>query len=156
MMAIEVSDVEKAINDAVSSAANGRVVEKQESKQQNGRVSAHVVLDVPLASAPALLDHLSGMGTVRVRESTKNQAVPEGPLARARFDLTLGDPPHLVAQDDGVSASLREGLRKSYAGLAFSAMLIVIGVCLVGPFVLVAWIAWKMIRRGRARPATAV
>jgi hypothetical protein len=33
--------------------------------------------------------------------------------------------------------------------------LIVIGVCLIGPFVLVAWIAWKMIRRGRARPTGA-
>ncbi len=84
-------------------------------------------------------------------ESAKNQSVPDGPLARARFDLTLGNPPPLIAQEDGVGASLRQGLQKSYQWLAFSAMLIVIGICFVGPFALVAWGIWKLLRKGRTK-----
>src|SRR5207302_1646316 len=99
------------------------------------------------------LDRLTALGTVRKAESSKNQQVPAGPLARARFDVTLGSPAPIVSPEDGVGASFRKGLHYSLSYLAYSLMLIVIGVCLVGPFAPLIWAGWKAARRGRTRPA---
>jgi hypothetical protein len=153
-IAVEVADVDKTLQDVVSSG--GLVVERQISKQQNGRVSGHVVIDVPLTMAAVELDKLRALGTVRVVESSKNAQVPEGPMARARFDVTLGNAEPMVSPEDGVGARLRQGLQTSLNGLAFSLMLIVIGVCLVGPFLLLAWGGWKLLRRGRNKQVAVV
>ena len=156
-IAVEVGDVEKSLLDAISTAetSGGRVVERLMSKQQNGRVAAHAVVDVPLTTAPATLDKLRNLGTVRVVESSKNPQVPEGPLARARFDLNLGNAAPIVSPEDTVGARLSQGLRTSLNGLTFSLMLIVIGICLIGPFALVIWAGWKFLRRGKKKVATA-
>ncbi len=152
-IAVEVENVEAMLNNVVNTPG-AKAVERQISKQQNGRIAAHAVIDVPLTSAPAILDSLRNLGTVRVVESSKNPQVPEGPLARARFDVTLGNAAPIVSPEDGVGARLHQGLQTSLNGLTFSLMLIVIGVCLVGPFALVIWGGWKFLRRGKLKATT--
>lgn len=151
-IALEVNDVEAMLAN-VANTPGARVVERQLSKQQSGRIVARAMIDVPLTSAPATLDTLRNLGTVRVVESAKNQQVPEGPLARARFDVTLGNAAPIISPEDGVGARLHQGLQTSLNGLTFSLMLIVIGVCLIGPFALVIWGGWKFLRRGKAKSA---
>ena len=151
-IALEVKDVEATLSNVVNTSG-ARIVERQLSKQQNGRIVAHAVIDVPLTSAPATLDILRNLGTVRVVESSKNQQVPEGPLARARFDVTLGNVEPIMSAEDGAGARFRQGLQTSLNGLTFSLMLIVIGVCLVGPFALLIWAGWKFFRRGKVKAA---
>ena len=151
-IALEVNDVEATLAN-VANTPGARVVERQLSKQQSGRIVARAMIDVPLTSAPATLDTLRNLGTVRVVESAKNQQVPEGPLARARFDVTLGNAAPIISPEDGVGARLHQGLQTSLNGLTFSLMLIVIGVCLIGPFALVIWGGWKFLRRGKAKSA---
>ena len=150
---LEVNDVEATLAN-VANTPGARVVERQLSKQQNGRIVAHAMIDVPLTNAPATLDTLRNLGTVRVVESSKNQQVPEGPLARARFDVTLGNAAPIISPEDGVGARLHQGLQTSLNGLTFSLMLIVIGVCLIGPFALVIWGGWRFLRRGKSKLAT--
>ncbi len=152
-IALEVNDVEATLSNVVNTSG-ARIVERQLSKQQNGRIVAHAVIDVPLTSAPATLDILRNLGTVRVVDSSKNQQVPEGPLARARFDVALGNVAPIMSAEDGAGARFRQGLQTSLNGLTFSLMLIVIGVCLVGPFALLIWAAWKFFRRGKVKAAT--
>ena len=151
-IALEVNDVEATLAN-VANTPGARVVERQLSKQQSGRIVARAMIDVPLTSAPATLDTLRNLGTVRVVESSKNQQVPDGPLARARFDVTLGNAAPIISPEDGVGARLHQGLQTSLNGLTFSLMLIVIGVCLIGPFALVIWGGWKFLRRGKAKSA---
>ena len=156
-IAVEVGDVEKTLADVIATAdaSGGRTVKRQLSKSQNGRIAAQAIIDVPLASASATADKLRGLGTVRLFEASKDPQIPDSPLARARFDLTLGDAAPIVSAEDGVGASLRKGLQTSINGLTFSLMLIVVGVCLVGPFALLIWGGWKFYRREKKKPVTA-
>ena len=67
-------------------------------------------------------------------DATENQQVPEGALARAQIDVTLGNGEGIVAGDQGLWATIRNGLSTSVAGLLWSLQLIVIGLFLVGPW----------------------
>jgi hypothetical protein len=153
-MDIEVGDVDKTLQDVIATVdtSGGRVLARQLQKQSaNGQIDAQIVLDVPLATAPATLDKLRGLGTVRSVVSARNAQVPAGPLARASFDVTLRSPTPMVSAEDGFGASIRRGLRTSLTGLTYSLMLIVVGLCLVGPFALLGWGLWRVARRGKVK-----
>jgi hypothetical protein len=81
--------------------------------------------------------------------------VPVGALTRARFDVSLSNAEGLVAADRGVWATIRNGLATSLAGLLWSLQLIVIGLLLVGPWVVLGWGVWKLVRRWRPARALA-
>jgi hypothetical protein len=157
-MDIEVADVDKTLQDVIATVdtSGGRVLARQLQKQsQNGQIDAQIVLDVPLATAPATLDKLRALGTVRSVVAARNAQVPAGPLARASFDVTLRSPTPIVSAEDGFGASIRRGLRTSLTGLTYSLMLIVVGLCLVGPFALLGWGIWKFARRGKVKVSAA-
>ena len=67
-------------------------------------------------------------------------------MARARIELTLASPDVLVTPERGAKASLRNGLSTSLAGLAWSLQLIVIGLCLIGPWLLLILLIWFAVR----------
>jgi hypothetical protein len=156
VLAVEVRDVESAAGKITSLAtsAGGRVVDSSLSKETSGQTVARVVLDLPIAQADGVIDQIKSAGTVRAEREASNAQVPQGTLARARVELTLATPDAMVAADQGLWGSIREGLRTSVAGLLWSLRILVIGLCFVVPWVLIIWGGWRLIQRSR-RPEPA-
>jgi hypothetical protein len=154
-MQVETSDVESASGDLQATAASlgGRVVDSSLSKDRDGRSQAKVAVEVPLDKGGELVAHAKGLGAVRALDAGKNLQVPPGALARARVEVTFGNAEAIVAPDRGIVASLRRGLATSMTGLMWSLQLIVIGLCFVLPWVVVAWLIWRAIKRRRTAPA---
>jgi hypothetical protein len=153
---VEVGNVEKTLGDvlALSTAAGGRTVESNLSKERTGRVTARAVVDVPHAKAMELLAKAKDFGTVRMIESSRNAQVPDGKLTRARLAITLGNAEALVSADSGIWSTIKSALATSIKGLLWSLQLIVIGLCLVGPWVLLIWMGWRIVKRRRTVATT--
>jgi autotransporter-associated beta strand protein len=149
---IEVTDASKAAGDAqtIATTVGGMVADVQVTRDRNGRQSAHVVLDVPLAKAGEVLNQVRGEGTVRAIDSSRDTRAPAGALAHARIDCTFATADALVADQTGLWPTVRNGLGTSVMGLLLSVKLVVIGLCLVLPWALVLWIAWRLWRRRKA------
>jgi hypothetical protein len=69
--------------------------------------------------------------------------------------VTLGTPDTIVRGEEGLGTSIREGLGTSVRGLLWTLQFIIIGLCLVVPWVLLVWLAWTLIRRARGRRGAA-
>jgi glycine cleavage system regulatory protein len=151
-LSVETSEVETAMQNLTSAVAQagGRTLESNLSQDANGRTVAQLSVEVPLDKADALIDVAKGQGKVRTAESSKNTQVPDGPLARARLNLTIGTGETIVAAADGFWPRLRGGLSTSVNGLLWSFELIVIGLCLVGPWALLIWGGWRFLRSKRS------
>jgi anti-sigma factor RsiW len=151
-LTLEARDVEKAMGELLATAATvqGRTIESRLVKEPGGRVSSHLVVEVPAAKAADVLSAARQQGTVRAIDSSRNMLAPAGSLARTRLDITLGSGDAIVG-DQGIWSTIRGGLSTSVAGLLWSLQLIVIGLFLVGPWLAVSWLVWKVARRGRAR-----
>jgi glycine cleavage system regulatory protein len=156
-LTVETSDVESAVQNLGNAVgtAGGRVVESSLSQDQSGKSVAHVSIEVPLDKIDGVVDTARRQGKVRTAESTKNAQVPDGPLARARLNLTIGTGDTIVPAEAGLWHSLREGLSTSVQGLLWSLQLIVIGLCLVAPWILVIWVGWRFARRRKSASAPA-
>jgi hypothetical protein len=160
-LGMETADVEKA-KEQVESAAlgmGGRVVDSTLSREQDGRVIAKVVADVPLTKSLEMVRRTRDQGRVLYRRDAREESVPQGQLARARVDVTIANEDLIVQNDRGIGSAVRDALRTSVTGLLWSLQLILVGLLLVAPWALLAYGAWRLIRRGRARrqqpPATA-
>jgi hypothetical protein len=151
-IAVEVQDVDKAARnlEAAAMASGGRRVDATESADK-GKHVARIVLDVPLAAAGQVLDTARGYGNVTMSQRTRNDGIPEGALSRAKIEVTLGTPDTIVRGEEGLGTSIREGLGTSIRGLLWTLQFIIIGLCLVLPWVLLVWLAWTLIRRARGR-----
>jgi hypothetical protein len=147
-LTVECGDVDLAQADVLSAAggAGGRVVDSTLSKEANGRTTAHLIIDVPLGQSAVVVDRVKHEGDPRVVQSTQNPQAPDGQLARSRLDISIATPEAIVSGDRGLWGSIRAGLTTSVAGLLWSLQLIVIGLCLVGPFLGVIWVGWKVIK----------
>jgi len=109
-----------------------------------------LALEVPLSAAPQMLDRINSLGgTVRMVQSRTNDAVPEGSLSRARFDVTLANAEMIVASDESFGRQIKEGLTTSMAVLLVSVKWVVFGLCVVLPFALVLWLGWLIVRPAR-------
>lgn len=152
---IEVSDPDKVVADLQSAAqaAGGRVIQSNLSQERGGQTIGKLVVDVPLAKSVEIITRAKSMGSVRIVQSTKDAQVPDGALARARIDLTFGNTAAIVSPDQGVWASIRRGLATSMTGLMWSLQLIIIGLCFVGPWVLMIVLGWKLLRRKKTTVA---
>jgi hypothetical protein len=75
-------------------------------------------------------------------------------VALSTLTVTLQEPSAIV--EAGVFAPLSEALRDSLRILAGSLAAIVYAVVFLAPWLLLAWIAWKLVRRARARRAAAI
>jgi hypothetical protein len=153
-MAVEVPDVEKSVGDLLASAAaaGGRAVDSTESRD-NGRDVARLVLDVPLAREGELINKVKDQGKVTLVQKNRTEGAVEGMLSRARLEVTLGTSGTIMRGEEGLWDSIRHGLYVSGKGLLWTLQLIVVGLCLVGPWVLLLWIVWRFVRRNMKRPA---
>ncbi len=156
-LAVEVANVDTAMADVQATAAgdSARIVESNLSKARAGRTIGHLVLEVPLERAGQLTEHVRKLGTVRVFDTSRNEQAPEGKLAKARIEITLGNAEAIVAPGQGVWASVRQALATSATGLLWSLQVVIIGLCFVLPWVAVLWGGWKLVRRGRKTVASA-
>jgi len=118
------------------------------TKDRAGKSTGKVVVDVPLTKL-ASAGQLKSGGTVRAIESARDAKAPSGPLAHARIDVTYATADSIVGNDSGLWGRFRNGLGTSVTGLLWSLQLVVIGLCLIGPWVAAAWVIWRLWRRGR-------
>ncbi|OHB77110.1 MAG: hypothetical protein A2Z34_02495 [Planctomycetes bacterium RBG_16_59_8] len=155
-MGIEVNDVDKAYGDlqAFVLACGGKVVESHVSRERDGRTVGKLTADLPYSGRVAALEKLTGTGIVRVSSTSGNPKVPEGKLARARFEVTIGSIDRLLPGDKGIGESLRGGFKTSLDWLLWSLNWIVIGLCFAGPWALILWICWRIVRRSKAKATT--
>lgn len=146
---VQVSDPEKSMADIKASAisAGGHVV--GENLNKDDRFVAHLVVDVPLTKASDFIDLARSKGSITSIQQSMDPAMSDASFARARIDFTLAGESDIVGQDSGVWATLKTGLSTSIRGLMYSLQLIIIGLFLVGPWALVAWIGWKVWKRSR-------
>jgi glycine cleavage system regulatory protein len=155
-LSVQTPDVEGAVAILTRAAGGvgGRVVESSLSQDNSGKTVARIAIEVPLSKVDQLVDTARQQGKVRTSDSMKNAQVPEGPLSRARVLLTISTEDAIVSRDEGLWATIRQGLGTSVRGLLLSLQLIIIGVCLVAPWVLLLWGGWKLTRRGKRVAAT--
>jgi hypothetical protein len=154
-LGIETNDVTKAAADVESTAVllGGRKVESKWAQQPGGQTVARVVIDVPLARTPELIEKARAQGRVLTVQRDQNPSAPDGAFARARLSLTLATTDPILQQDQSLSASIRSGLATSVQWLLQSVTWIVIGLCLVGPWAIVLWLVWKVVKRRRRERA---
>ncbi len=160
-LAVEVSDVENSVIGITSQVkeAQGRVVKTDVAEDRSGRTTAHVIYDVPLSVAPAVVAKVKDLAVtkVRVHQTTRNLQAPEGKMALARIDVTLATPDVLVPRDEGLGAEIRYGLSLSLRGLLLSVRLVIIGLLFVLPWVvLIALVVWVARKLWRPAPAPVV
>ncbi len=155
-LGMEVDDVERALASVRDAAIayGGRTVDATLSKEKNGRVIGKVVVDVPLAKAMEMVTKTRDLGRVQIRRDAKSEQVPDGRLARARLDVTLANADLIVGNDRTLASTIRGGLGTSVQGLLWSVRLIVIGLCLILPWVLLLWLGWRLLARGRRTTTT--
>jgi hypothetical protein len=156
-LGIEVNNVDHELDviGAFVKDAKGRKVDSVIGHERSGKVTARVIYDVPLAAAPGLVEQLKRLGTVRAHQSIQNQQAPEGNLAIARLDVTLSNQELLVPKDEGLWSQVRSGLSISVRGLLVSLSWLIVGLCVVLPWGLVAYGVYRMARRlFRTAPAS--
>ncbi len=155
-MMVEVAEVDQATTSLIGTitAAGGRIIDTEQSKDNSGQIRSHVVADVPLSKAGDVRGQIRALGTDRVNESSTNHQAPEGAVARAQFDVTLANGDLIVGRDEGLGAAVRSALSTSVRGLLWSLQFIVIGLLMVLPWALMIWGGWKLWKRSRTTPAT--
>ncbi len=158
-LAVEAADVSRAARDFVAAAtsAGGHAAGSTESSlDREGNLLTRVIVDVPLAKAASVIDQASGLGTVRVNETSTDEHASEGRLARARIEVTFGNTSATVGGRDTIWDAIRHGLSVSGAGLRWSLTMIVIGFCFIAPWALIVWALWRVFRHKPARLAVVV
>lgn len=126
--------------------AGGKVITQSQSRDASGQDSATVSVDVPMSASATLLQALQSLGRVDSIRTNQNADVPAGELARARFEIALATT-DAIAPRDGFWNSIKSGLSISFRGLAWSVQLIVVGLCLVAPWVFLIWLGMKLRKR---------
>jgi anti-sigma factor RsiW/glycine cleavage system regulatory protein len=156
-LGVQVSDVEKSGDDliAAAGASGGRESDNPSVTQDpSGHTSSTITVDVPADKLQGLLDQIDRLGNRRTRQVGLNTQVPETRLSRAQVQVTFSDSAASLGGQESMADYVRNGLMTSLKGLGYSLMWIIIGVCLIAPWVLLIWGAWRLARRGR-KPSTA-
>jgi glycine cleavage system regulatory protein len=157
VLGIEVRDVDQAAAalSAHVAEAKGRVLQSQVSHERDGRVTAKLTFDVPLAAAAGLVERFKAAGTVRAQQSSRNPQVPESDLAVARLDVTLSNADLIVPSDEGLWPQIRTGLKTSFVAISWSLTVVIVGVCFVLPWAVVIYAGYLLVQRLRRGPASA-
>jgi hypothetical protein len=155
-LTIEVQDVEQAAAAVAAQVAEaqGRQLNSQSSRDQNGKVTTRVAYEVPLAAAPGIGDKIKSTGTVVTRQSARDPQAVGGKFATARFDVTLTSRDPIVGDDSGLWPQIRRGLTYSMTVLLTSLTWVVFGLCVVLPWGLAGYAVYRLARRMTKRPAT--
>lgn len=149
---VEIENVEEAMKTLRATLAGtpAREVDYSLTKEESGRVTGRIVIEVPVSAAPAVINHIDALGgKEKINQVVKNSTVPETRFAKERFELSLASPASLVGPDKGFSGTVRAALSSSAAALFFSLYLIITGVLFVGPWIVIVWILWRLFKRRR-------
>jgi ACT domain-containing protein len=157
-LGVEVKDVQKSVEQLITSATElgGREIDKDISQDQNGRSVAHVIVEVPLSQADILSDQIESWGHRRSRQVNHNAQAPKGKLARGRLEVTLADAATGLGGEETTSDAIRNGLAVSGQGLRWSVQMLVIGGCIVLPWIAVLWVGWRLLKRRKNKRLAAV
>jgi len=152
----EVDDVTKSLAAVRSALPRGtKEVEYSLTKDVSGRTIGLLVLDVPVGDAMTVLTKISDLGGVEkgnhVVKGTGmgSERGVETRFAKERIALSLTNPPGIVGSDAGLLATTKSALSAAVGALLYSVYLIIVGVLFVGPFLLVGWAGWRVLRRKR-------
>jgi uncharacterized protein DUF4349 len=148
-MEIQTPRAESAAADVTTAAlsAGGQVLEHSTRTEPDGGAVTRLVLTAPLAKADSIAASASSAGTLLKDESVENAQAPSGPAARARLEIEFNTEAGVVADNNGLFAAIKQGLTTSIRGLLWSIQLLVIGLCLIVPWLLAGWAGWKYFRR---------
>src|SRR5262249_39852809 len=138
--------------------AKGRVFKSDVSHERNGRVSAQLIYYVPLAAGGSLAERFKAAGVVRMQQTARDAEAPDGKYALARLEVTLSNAELIVPRDDGVMPQVKKGLSWSANMLLLSVSWLIVGLCVVLPWGLAGYGAYRLVRRlsrPSAAPATA-
>src|SRR5262249_5581037 len=154
---VEVADVDRTATalSALVGERQGRTIDASVSRERSGRVTGKLIYDVPMAKVHEVLDQLKSSGSVRVQRSEKHPEVPDSPLSIARLDVTLSNVELLVPSDEGFWPKIRQGLSFSFMALAWSLMVVIVGLCFLLPWALVLWAIYRLVVRTRRRAGSA-
>jgi hypothetical protein len=148
----ESSNVEQmldVLNDALKKHG-GRVTSTDVSQGTGGRTVATWSAELSSESQNNLVAMLEAQTKITARQQTTNADAPVGPASRTTIELMLKTPDTLVAPGSGFWNTIVQGVKTSVAGLLWSLQLIVVGLFLVGPWVVIGWVGYKIVRRRRA------
>lgn len=148
-LGLEVADVENtmAVFVANLTEAKGRPIDAKSGRERNGKTTARLVYEVPLAAASGLVEKFKGAGSVRVLNSARDPQAPEGKSATARIDITLSSVEGIVNSEDGLWTPVKKGLSYSAEVLLTSMTWVVFGLCVVLPWALVGYGGYRVVRR---------
>ena len=147
-LTVEVPEVEQSVGffNAQVNEMKGRQVESQFARDRGGRLSAKVMYEVPLVAAKGLIEQLKSAGAVRLFQSTRDPQAAEGKYATARVEVTLTSGDRIVAADEGVWPQIRRGLSYSANVLLASITWIIVGLCVVVPWAVIGYAAYRVVR----------
>lgn len=156
-LAIEVDNVDTtaAALAAFVTEAKGRIVDSNVANDRSGRVTAKLVYDVPLASAAGVIEKAKAAGVVRVQQTGRDQSATDGKFATARLDVVVSNADLIVPKDDGVWPQVRKGLALSASALLSSVSYVIVGLCVVLPWMAIGYIGYRLVRRATKKPAEA-
>ncbi len=148
-LGLEVADVDNtmALFVANLTEVKGRPIDAKSGRERNGKTTARLVYEVPLAAASGLVEKFKGAGSVRVLNSSRDPQAPEGKSATARIDITLSSVEGIVNSEDGLWTPVKKGLSYSAEVLLTSMTWIVFGLCVVLPWALVGYGGYRVVRR---------
>jgi hypothetical protein len=157
-LTIEVPDVDAtaSVLSAFVAEVKGRQLAGQSSREANGKTSARLSYEVPLASAPSIVERFKSAGAVHAFQTAQDPQAPNGKFATARVDVTLTNAEGIVAADDGLWPQIRRGLSYSVSALLKSVTWVIFGLCVVLPWAVFGYGAYRVTRRvvAPATPAT--
>ncbi len=153
-VSIEVKDVRQTMADILTivKTQKGVVIGNQMNDERNGRIAALLKFKVPAAAQEELFRHFKGAGTIKVQSASRDPQVSDNELATAFMEITLVSPGPIVPDDEGLWPQIRTSLFYSFKVLSWSLMLVVLGLCVVLPWLLVLWVGFKVVRRFRKKP----
>jgi hypothetical protein len=147
-LSVQVADVDgtAAVFAAQAAEAKGRQLDAKFAREEGGRVTARLVFEVPLAAAAGLTERFKSAGTVRAYQSVRDPQAPEGQYATARLDVTLTTAERIVGDNEGLWPPIRRGLSYSASVLLASVTWVVFGLCVVLPWAVAGYAAYRVVR----------
>ncbi|HEX8915604.1 MAG TPA: DUF4349 domain-containing protein, partial [Humisphaera sp.] len=151
-LTVATKDVDKAVGDleALAAQVGGRKVDSQRRTNEQGQDEGVIVLNVPLNRAGEVVNAARAAGHTTQASSNRDDRVPEGALSRATLTVRLQAAP-TVGASRGLGETLREGVNTGLTGLVVGLKYIIMGLLLVVPVLLVAWVVVRLFRGPRRR-----
>ncbi len=151
---IEASDIGNRVQDfkQAATAAGATVRDSTFQRLPDGRETAQILLRFPLTKYAELLGKAQALGKTRElsvnrRDIAAGQAT-DG-TAPAELSVSLGSESKIVADNSGLSATLRRTLSEAIHSLLWSVQMIGVAVAFLAPWIMGTGAAWFIVARLR-------